>query len=302
MIASVTLTRNDWHSLEQWAAFYNDYASALDFHIVVDNASTPEYRQKLKELFPHSVHLPREVNGGTTGAYNTGIKWVLEHHPEVDAILLIANDIKISAADIGKLYARLAKDPSLGAAAPILLQGDNQTICAFGEKLYDDFGLNRLHDGEVFDPNLLPEEQASECLPGGMCMVKTEVYRKIGLQDESLFMYFDENDFFYRTTQAGYKLLALRDAVAAHCHIVTEGKGNDSGLAWFYINRNQLLLCRQYRGIGVFLRLWLKKKFFTGLKYTLSFLFREHSLKKVFYYHLGIFCGFWGIRANFVQN
>ena len=302
MIASVTLTRNDWHSLEQWAAFYKDYAPALACHIVVDNASSPEYRQKLKELFPHSVHLQREANGGTTGAYNTGIKWILENRPDIDAVFLIANDIMISADAIQKLYARLAKDSSLGAAAPVLLQKDNQTICAFGEKLYDNFGLNRLHDGETFCPDRLPEEQPSECLPGGICMVKTEVYRKIGLQDESLFMYFDENDFFYRATMAGYSLTTLRDALAAHCHIVTEGKGNDSGLAWFYINRNQLLLCRQYRGAGVFLRLWLKKTFFTGSKYTLSFLFREHSLKKVFYYHLGIFCGFWGIRANFVQK
>ena len=302
MIASVTLTRNDWHSLEQWKHFYDAYAPALGYHVVVDNASVPEYRQKLKELFPQSVHLRREVNGGTTGAYNTGIKWVLENHPEVDAILLIANDIKISAADIGKLYARLAKDPSLGAVAPILLDGKKEKIIAYGEKLYGNFGLNRLHDGEAFEPDQLPEEQPSECLPGGMCMVKTEVYRKVGLQDESLFMYFDENDFFYRVTQAGYALVTLRDAISAHCHIVTEGKGNDSGLAWFYINRNQLLLCRKYHRITAFFRLWLKKTFVTGVKYSLGFLLREHALKKVFYYQLGIFCGFWGIRKNFVQK
>jgi len=302
MIASVTLTRNDWHCLEQWGAFHAEYAAALACHIVVDNASTPEYRRKLEEIFPDSVHLRRDVNGGTTGAYNTGIKWVLANHPEVDAILLIANDIKISADDIGKLYARLAKDPSLGAVAPVLLQKDRLTINAFGEKLNADFGLNRLSDGEAFDPDKLPPEQPSECLPGGMCMVKTEVYRKVGLQDESLFMYFDENDFFYRVMQAGYALTTLRDAVSAHCHIVTEGKGNDSGLAWFYINRNQLLMCRKYRGIAIFLRLWLKKTFVIGVKYGLAFLLRERAPKKLFYYQLGIFCGFWGIRKNFVQK
>ena len=302
MIASVTLTRNDWHCLEQWAAFYHEYVSALAWHVVVDNASTPEYRRKLGELFPQSVHLHRETNGGTTGAYNTGISWILENHPEVDAILLIANDIRISASDIGKLYARLEKDSSLGAVAPVLLDGKKDKIVAYGERLRNDFGLDRLHDGEPFAPEKLPPEQPSECLPGGICMVKTEVYRKIGLQDESLFMYFDENDFFYRTMQAGYALVTLRDAVAAHCHIVTEGKGNDSGLAWFYINRNHLLLCRKYRGLAEFLLLWLKKAFFIGFKYCLGFLLREHSLKKVFYYQLGIVCGVLGIRRNFVRK
>ena len=298
----MTLTRNDWHCLEQWRKFYEGYAAALDWHIVVDNASVPEYRQKIQKLFPQSVHLQREVNGGTTGAYDTGIRWVLENHPEVDAIMLIANDIRISAADVGKLYDRLMRDPDTGAMAPVLLQRDDKTICAFGERLFDNFGLDRLHDGEAFEPDRLPPEQPSECLPGGMCMVKTEVYRKVGLQDESLFMYFDENEFFYRTTQAGYKLAALRDAVAAHCHIVTEGKGNDSGLAWFYINRNQLLLCRQYRDTATVLHLFGKKALWTGLKYLISFIFREHAPKKAFYYYYGLFCGLFGIRSNRVTN
>ena len=302
MIASVTLTRNDWHCLEQWSAFYQEYASALAMHIVVDNSSRPEYRRKLKELFPHSVHLPRETNGGTTGAYNTGISWILENHPEVDAILLIANDIEISAEDVQKLYSKLMSDIALGAVAPVLLDGTKEKVVAYGELLYKDFRLNRLHCGEEFHPESLPPEQPSECLPGGICMVRTDVYRRIGLQDESLFMYFDENDFFYRTTQAGYKLVTFRDAVAAHCHIVTEGKGNNSGLAWFYINRNQLFLCRKYRGLGEFLLLWLRKSFFTGFKYSARFLFRERSLKKVYYYQLGIFCGFWGIKQNFIQK
>jgi len=302
MIASVTLTRNDWHCLEQWSAFYQEYAPALTWHIVVDNASTPEYRRKLKDLFPHSVHLQRETNGGTTGAYNTGISWVLGNHPEVDAILLIANDIRISSEDITLLHRHLMADPSLGAVAPVLLDGGKEKIVAYGERLRNDFGLIRLHDREPFVPEKLPPEQPSECLPGGICMVKTEVYRKIGLQDESLFMYFDENEFFYRVTQAGYKLVTLRDAVAAHCHIVTEGRGNDSGLAWFYINRNQFLLCRRYRGFAVLFRLWLRKTFLTGIRCSLGFLFRERAPKKIWYYQLGILCGVLGIRKNFIRK
>ena len=302
MIASVTLTRNDWHCLEQWRRFYEDYASALDWHIVVDNASAPEYRQKIRELFPQSVHLRREVNGGTTGAYNTGIKWVLENHPEVDAILLIANDIKISAADIGKLYDRLVQDSCLGATAPVLLMKDQQTVIAYGETLRTDFGLNKLHGGKIFNPELLPDEQRSECLPGGMCLVKSEVYRKIGLQDEFLFMYSDENDFFYRATHAGYLLLALKNAISSHCHIIEEGKANNSGLAWFYINRNQLFLCRRYGSGKTFLKLFAKKFFLIGPKYVISFLFREKAPRKIYYYYFGLLCGLLNYMDNVVQK
>lgn len=299
-IASVTITRNDWHALEQWQRFYQEYRLALSLHVIVDNASTPEYKQKLRELFPDSILLERTENGGTTAAYNDGIKRILEY-PEINAIMLIANDIRLNCEDVTKLYTALWQENSLGAIAPILLDKDERTIIAFGEKLYPDMGLDHLYSKQILTVDL-PEYIDAECLPGGMCMVKCEVYQKVGLQDESLFMYMDENDFFKRVCVAGYRLKAIRSAVAAHCHISIErGRGNDSGLALFYIYRNHLLVCRKYVSNFAALKLFLRYFLLTHPKYLIVFTV-DRTYSKIYYAYLGLFAGFFGIRSNFVKK
>lgn len=299
-IVSITITRNDWQSLEQWKKFYDCYKGILYKHIIVDNASESAYKERLRELFPSSVLIERTSNGGTTAAYNDGIKYALAD-VEVDAIMLIANDIKIDKAGIESLYNKLLSDESIGAVAPVLLQGDEKTICTYGENLRTDMGLQRLHEGRFLDATL-PDEMESQCLPGGMNMVRSTVYRTVGFQDESLFMYMDENDFFHRTVLAGYRLVTIKEAVSAHCHIAVEkGRHGDSGLAFFYIYRNHLLVCRQYAPLKVFARLALRYLFITIPKYSLVFVF-EGSFGKIYYSILGVFCGVLGVRNNFVKR
>ena len=134
-----------------------------------------------------------------------------------------------------------------------------------------------------------------------MNLVKREVYEKVGFQDESLFMYCDENEFFLRVSAAGYRIMATSKALSSHFHIFTEGTKNDNSLAWFYINRNHLLVCKQYRSFKMAFVLFLKRFFYNGIKYTVSFL-KDKTPKKIYYYYLGLIHGILGIRINFVKK
>lgn len=298
-IASITVTLNDSHSIQQWSEFYNKYHDAIFRHIIVDNNSTPEYKNKLAILFPNSVLIERTSNGGTTAAYNDGIKYALSI-PEIDAIMLIANDIDIDSQSIDRLKIHLSSHNEIGAVAPVLLMKDKRTILAHGEKLKWHMGLDRLFEGQQLS-DLIPQIVESECLPGGMNLVRRNVYEVIGLQDESLFIYMDENDFFSRAKQHGFRLLSVKDAVAAHCHIPVEGKHNDNSLAWFYINRNHILVCKRYRTYGMTLRLFCDKFFRQGIKYSVANLI-DGSFKKIYYYYLGLVAGLIGFKKNFVKK
>lgn len=290
---------NDFHSIDQWKMFYDNYVSAIYKHIIVDNNSTPEYKQKLKDLFPNSVLIERINNGGTTAAYNDGIRYALEI-PEIDSIMLISNDIEIDVRSISTMHKFLNSNLHAGAVAPVLLGSDKRTIVTHGEKLNRDMGIQRLFEAKLIGDSI-PEVVEADCLPGGMNIVKREVYEKVGLQDESLFMYMDENDFFYRVKGSGYKLFSLRAAIASHCHIATEGKQNDNSLAWFYINRNHLIVARRYRGLKVFLKLLLKASTLKGFALTYTFL-KERTPRKVLYYYAGILYGLFGSRKNIVKK
>lgn len=298
-IAAITLTMNDYHVVDQWLKFVRQYKDAIYKHIIVHNTVNDDYEVLVKKNFSDAVIIKKKVNEGTTGAYNTGVKVALED-PEVDAIMLIANDIKINSNSIIELYELLNSDKSIGAVAPIMLENDDKTIVAYGENLTKDTGLDRLYHNQVLGPNL-PETIECECLPGGMNMMKREVYEKVGLQDESLFMYCDENEYFLRVAKAGYKIMATSKALSSHCHIYTEGTKNDNSLAWFYINRNHLLVCRQYKSFVITLQLFLKRFFYGGVKQSIGFII-DKTPKKIYYYYLGLICGILGVRNNFVKK
>lgn len=298
-IAALSLTMNDYHVVDQWVKFYEDHKNVLYKHIIVHNTANKDYEELIAGKFRDSIIIKRETNGGTTGAYNSGIKEALKDL-EVDAILLLAHDCKISSSSIKEIYKLLQSDKSIGAVAPILLENDDKTIVAYGENLTKDTGLDRLYHNQLLSPNL-PETVECECLPGGMNMMKREVYEKVGLQDESLFMYCDENEYFLRIAKAGYKIMATSKALSSHCHIYTEGTKNDNSLAWFYINRNHLLVCKQYRSFNIALQLFLKRFFYIGVKYSFSFI-RDKTPKKIYYYYLGLIHGILGIRNNFVKK
>lgn len=298
-IAAITLTMNDYHVVDQWVKFVKQYKDAIYKHIIVHNTVNDDYEVLIKNNFRDAVIIKREVNGGTTGAYNTGIKEALKD-PEVDAIMLIANDIKIYSNSIIELYELLQSDKNIGAVAPIMLENDDKTIVAYGENLTKDTGLDRLYHNQLLSSNL-PEIIECECLPGGMNMIKREVYEKVGLQDESLFMYCDENEFFLRVGAAGYRIIATSKALSSHCHIYTEGTKNDNSLAWYYINRNHLLVCKQYKSFFTALQLFIKKFFYSGVKYVISFML-DSTPKKIYFYYLGLIHGILGIRINFIKK
>ncbi len=298
-IASITVTMNDYHVVDQWVKFSSQYKTAIYKHIIVHNTVNSQYEELIQDNFSDSIIIKRETNGGTTGAYNSGIKEALKD-PDVDAIMLIANDIRINSNSIIELHKLLFSDKNIGAVAPVLLESDDKTIVAYGENLNKYLGLDRLYHNQLLSDRL-PETVECECLPGGMNLVKREVYEKVGLQDESLFMYCDENDFFLRVGSAGYRIIATSKALSSHCHIYTEGTKNDNSLAWFYINRNNLLICRNYKSFNITLKLFLKTFFYRGIKQSVSFLI-DKTPKKIYYYYLGLIHGILGARNNFIKK
>ncbi len=41
-IAALTVKRNDDYKLSQWMSYYDEYKSEINYHIIIDNASTEE--------------------------------------------------------------------------------------------------------------------------------------------------------------------------------------------------------------------------------------------------------------------
>lgn len=293
-IAAVSLTRNDSFRLKFWKQYYEEYKDELYEHIVVDNGSSPEYLEELKSAFPESTIIELGYNGGCTGAYNAGIKHALSH-PEVDAILLVGNDVRIERGGISKLYELLFSSVDYGMVGPVLLKKDSEIVESFGSNLNLKNGIAKgLYHNVPFN-TIANKVMEVSFVPGGANLSKRTFYESsgVGLQDENLFMYCDERDMGLRAMQKGIKEIATSHVKSWHQHIEKKGNHRDP--------RSEYLRARNY--IYVSKKFFPRTTLFRELIYRLSLQsvlfirdFRDKERRQQFYYYLK------GMKAGITNN
>lgn len=246
-IAAITVTQNDGFKFKEWAEYYQEYKNELFMHIIVDNNSEEKYFELVKETFVDSIIIRRPINGGATGAYNDGIRRALENE-DVDTILLVGNDVRIEKDSITILYEYLFSNPTFGMVSPVLLKKDSDIIECYGCDLkYLQF-MKSLNAGDPVK-DVKDEDRIVTLLPGGMNLSTRKFYETVGLQDEKLFLYWDEYDMYCRAKNAGFKMAATKRALAWHQHI----NPNNSSRRPLYVPllgaRNYVYLMKKHYGV-----------------------------------------------------
>lgn len=295
-VAVITITHNDGFKTEEWHNHYLEYKSDIYKHIIVDNGSSKNYTKYLEELFKDSIIIKRKINGGTTAAYNDGIQMAL-NDPLVDSIMLAGNDIKLSKGAIPFLHKKLFENETVGMIAPIIFLKDSSTIIeSYGLTLRSSISLKTHNRGDKFSEEL-PFEKEVDIVPGGMHLSKRKLYEKVGLQDESLFMYSDEIDMGIRIKEAGLKVLVTRDAQSWHQHI-NESGNSKKGFSYFLQARNKLLLGYKHYSFWKVLYTFFVFNFFR-IPIIIRRALIERKPNLVIYYLLGTIFGLFNIKKNY---
>jgi GT2 family glycosyltransferase len=292
-VAAITITYNDDYKFNEWYQHYNEYKNDLYMHIIVDNGSDKNYIDKTKKFFSGSIIIERKTNGGCTNAYNDGIKYAL-NDPNVDAIMLIGNDMKLSDGAVPKLFEFLNSNSRYGMVAPILLEKDSNIVESFGCKI-NIMLMKLVHLGYGDNISNIKETfHIVDAVAGGMNLARREFYEQVGLQDPDLFMYYDEVDMGIRAKKAGFKMAATKEVISWHQHINPHQKKFRSLTCFYLIGRNNIYLAGKHFGFFI-------KLITFGYNFCLSFLkiIKWFFLnRKVMIYHLyfnkGAFNGFIG--------
>lgn len=298
-IATITIFCNEHFRLASWKEYYEEYKEDVALHIIVNNgkAEDTEYLQK---EFPSSLVLYSPTNN-LLAAYNLGLREILEHHPEIDAIAQLTNDIKLSPHGFVYLYNFLYSHIDYGMVSPVLLEKDCTTVCQYGSTIsMKNFSFN--HNYSKCDLNELPMREM-ECsgLPAGICLAKRKVYEKVGYQDEQIFMYGDETDIDYRIAKAGYKLAVTTDVLSWHQHVNYPGKKMRNPMAAFFMGRNHIYIARKhFGGWRAFCCAMHYLKKVTG--YTLACVYHNKSHEE-YIYNWYMLRGIWkGLIGDFSNN
>ena len=213
-LSVVIVNYNVAYFLEQCLHSVYEAAHGIPVEIfVVDNHSVDKSLEMLHSRFPEVKVIANEENVGFAKANNQAIRMATGEY-----ILLLNPDTIVQADTFVKTLDFMDRTPDAGALGVKMIDGQGHYLPESKRGLplpsvafYKIFGLSRLFKksrrfGRYHLTYLDPDEiHAVDVLPGAFMLMRKSVLDRIGLLDETFFMYGEDIDLSYRVTLGGYK-------------------------------------------------------------------------------------------------
>lgn len=191
---------------------------------VVDNNSVDGSVTLIKEKFPQIHLIENKTNTGFSVANNQALRLAKGEY-----VLLLNPDTVVQEDTFSKILTFMDINPQAGGLGVKMLDGQGNfapeskrglptPVVAF----YKMFGLARLFPKSKrfgkYHLTYLPENQINEIevISGAFMLMRKSALDKIGLLDETFFMYGEDIDLSYRIIKAGYKNYYFPDTQIIH--------------------------------------------------------------------------------------
>ena len=214
------LNCNNWKYTTECLASLQD----LDYDdwrvLVVDNGSTDESLQRIRERFPEVEILQLKDNLGFAVGNNAGIRVALERGAEY--VWVLNNDTTVDPKALRAMVEKAESDPRIGAVgSAIYSMEERERIQTWGGG-YVNFwlGRSRYFLGPVNDEQI-------EFVTGASLLLRRPVLETLGLLDEGFFIYWEDTDYCFRLRKAGWRLAVAGNSKVWHKETGTIGKKSE---------------------------------------------------------------------------
>ena len=199
--------------------------------LVVDNHSTADGGDELRERFPEVEVIYNPANVGFAGGANLGIVQALADG--ADYVFTLNNDAIVDRASVAALVAVAEQHRGVGIVGPTIYYLDPPDRVWFAGANRNRWTLSLGHGkskqiGLAFDR---PHEVSYLC--AGAMLVRREIFEQVGLFDAGYFMYYEDCDFCIRVIEQGYGLRHAPKAKVWHKVAASTG-GEGSPLEIYY--------------------------------------------------------------------
>lgn len=188
---------------------------------VVDNDSKDETVEMVSTHFPQAELIANKENVGYPAANNQGLKLLgIESADPPRYALLLNPDTELPPNCLQYFVDYMDQHPEVGVVGPklILPNGELDLACrrsfpSPSVSMYRMLGLSRLWPNSKlfgrYNMTYLPVDQLAEIdsVVGAFMFVRTEAIQKIGLLDETFWMYGEDLDWAKRIKDAGWKVI-----------------------------------------------------------------------------------------------
>ncbi len=208
--------------------------------IVVDNNSTEDNPEIIKERFPNIILIRNPINYGFAAGNNFGLM-----RAKGDYVMLLNNDIEVPRDFMEPLVEKLERNPDIGAVSPkIRFFYQPDTFQYAGYTPINNITMRNFAIGfREKDKGQYNEDRITPYAHGAAMMVPMEVVKKVGLMSYIFFLYYEEADWCARIANEGYKMYYVHNSYVLHKESISTGKL--SALKIYYQNRNRLVYMRR---------------------------------------------------------
>ncbi len=175
--------------------------------VVVDNASTDGTADAVRAAFPLVTVMRSEHNRGFGAGNNLALRTVTS-----ETVILLNSDVITDPTTLRNLVARLIADDDIGALSPLLVtQGGQGQAFAFGSDPTLGYLVRRglralLRRGPPHDWNATAARDV-DWASAACIAIRYGALKKVGLFDENIFLYFEDNDLCLRIRHAGWRIV-----------------------------------------------------------------------------------------------
>ncbi|MDR2971992.1 MAG: glycosyltransferase family 2 protein [Bacteroidales bacterium] len=286
-LSIIIVNYNVKHFLLQCLQSVKKAISGLEAEVfVVDNASSDDSTEMVREKFPWVNLIVNNENKGFSYANNQAIKIA-----QGEFVLLLNPDTLVEKDAFEKCLVFMNQTPDAGALGVKMINGTGDFLPESKRALpipsvafYKIFGLSKLFPrSKKFGSYHLTyldynKTQPVEVLSGAFMFIRKKVIEIIGLLDETFFMYGEDIDLSYRITQAGYKNYYLPETKIIHYKGESTKKGTINYVIVFY-KAMQIFAKKHFTNNNSFLfslllnvAIWLRASLAIGKRVAISLL------------------------------
>lgn len=254
-VAVIVVNYNDVKDTLKYVKIITEY-DVINRIVVVDNKSTDNNAiNELKSLENDKVKvIEADKNGGYDYGNNFGIKYLENLNEEYDYYIISNPDIEISEKAIKHSLEVISKDEKIGVISPRMFNKDNKPIRRSSWKMRT-FGLDVIHstrllellfyrilrNGEYSSKEYETEKLEVDAISGAFFIIKAKLLKEIGLLDDNVFLFYEEDILAHKVNEKGYKIISLNSEKFIHYESQTIGKSLS-----YYKKMNQLFKSKMY--------------------------------------------------------
>jgi len=213
-LSIIIVNYNVRYFLEQCLHSVQNACKSIEAEVfVVDNSSVDGSVKMVREKFPDVILIENKENLGFSTANNQAMSRACGEY-----FLLLNPDTLVEDDTLRKVVGFMDEHPEAGGLGVKMIDGKGKFLPESKRALptpvvsfYKIFGLSSLFPrSRIFSQYHLgyldkDKIHTVDVLAGAFMLLRKTVLDKIGLLDESFFMYGEDIDMSYRITQAGYK-------------------------------------------------------------------------------------------------